>query len=679
MRSLVIGIASALFITYSGIAEASVPPPTKVDNLMLAVSLPPEAAGDLVVFGVSEAGSAATDLNGDGDTLDVVVHVRDVVAGTTTNLGLAGSFDVGDDLVVLHVKEWEQGIDLNGDGDLFDYNVRIYDHVNGAITDTGTFSSPLAVLTSKRRVFIGVSELQQGVDLNGDGDSFDSVMHVFDVPTGTLANLSLAVDHFDADGDLLVVAVSESGQGLDLDGDGDSLDWVIHAVDLTTNTITNLGLAGQLADQAHRGIDGGLAAFKVIEGQTGVDRNGDGDAADAVLHVYDAATGIVVNTGLAIFDFSIDGARIACRVSENGQGVIDLNGDGDASDSVMHVFDTIAGLATNLGLHTTPLWFKNGLLAGAVRETSQGTTDLNGDGDVTDSIAFVHDASSGATTLLGVAIHPVSTSMIVGAGTAALLVSEYRQKKDLNGDGDDDDLVLHIYTASTGELRTTGLAGSSLVMSDAVIGFRVSEFGQGGADLNGDGDTSDSVAHVHDPMTGTTDNLGLATSSLVSLDGGALAFVTAEPLQGLDLNGDGDLGDDVLHVARNLPSNCGALSTYGAGCPGPTASTPALVLNGCAAAGCPVAMSITDGPPSSAAWLVFGVGPAALPIGGGCTLNVTPLLPVFVGPLPLDVEGNVTLAATLPVAPSGTTLTMQAFFPIGVGLAASNGAELTTP
>ena len=57
------------------------------------------------------------------------------------------------------------------------------------------------------------------------------------------------------------------------------------------------------------------------------------------------------NVGLdAFFGFQLDGNRVAFRVSESRQGATDLNGDGDALDFVLHVYDAVADATVNVGL-----------------------------------------------------------------------------------------------------------------------------------------------------------------------------------------------------------------------------------------------------------------------------------------------------------------------------------------
>ena len=83
-----------------------------------------------------------------------------------------------------------------------------------------------------------VYERHQVEDLNGDGDTWDQVLHVHNLATGETTNLRLVLGSVPArwvvSGDWLVVWVSESGHGQaeDLNGDGDTRDEVLHLVDL---------------------------------------------------------------------------------------------------------------------------------------------------------------------------------------------------------------------------------------------------------------------------------------------------------------------------------------------------------------------------------------------------------------------------------------------------------------
>ena len=104
--------------------------------------------------------------------------------------------------------------------------------------------------------------------------------------------------------------------------------------------------------------------------------------------------------------------------------------------------------------------------------------------------------------------------------------------------------------------------------------------------------------------------------------------------------------------------------TYGQGCVGSGGFIPTLTLSGVPAAGSSVSLIIGAGLGGSTAVILLGTGQAAAPIGGGCFLNVAPVLPAMlivplagVGP----GAGTATLFGPLPPGSTGVTFTMQAF------------------
>ncbi|MGH9391804.1 MAG: hypothetical protein ACRD1Z_19555, partial [Vicinamibacteria bacterium] len=112
--------------------------------------------------------------------------------------------------------------------------------------------------------------------------------------------------------------------------------------------IVNVGVDASLGFE----IQGDFVAMRTSEARSGgTDLNGDGDATDFVLQVFDWSTGLVRNTGLeASGGFRMAGRYIAFTVLESRQGGTDLNGDGDTADLVQHIYDAETGVATNLGL-----------------------------------------------------------------------------------------------------------------------------------------------------------------------------------------------------------------------------------------------------------------------------------------------------------------------------------------
>jgi hypothetical protein len=152
----------------------------------------------------------------------------------------------------------------------------------------------------------------------------------------------------------------------------------------------------------------------------------------------------------------------------------------------------------------------------------------------------------------------------VSLGDNRYLIDQVEEGTDLNGDGDTTDTVAQLITASTKvNLRVIADIDSALDNPPAAalepggaFAFAVTE----GTDLNGDGDTNDDVVHVYD--NGLI-NLRLATSDKLSNyipefaageADGELAIIVPETIQGADLNGDGDRLDQVGYIIRHAPT-----------------------------------------------------------------------------------------------------------------------------
>src|SRR5262249_21045259 len=136
----------------------------------------------------------------------------------------------------------------------------------------------------------------------------------------------------------------------DLTGDGDDDDTVLRSFDVATATVRTLCPADVVS------VAGNVVAFLRPEAAgaaancpQGPDLNGDGDTSDRVVHLV-VGDGPITNLGRAATDVAVSATTIAALVSEAAQGGIDLNGDGDATDTVLEVRGTGAGADwTNVG------------------------------------------------------------------------------------------------------------------------------------------------------------------------------------------------------------------------------------------------------------------------------------------------------------------------------------------
>jgi Tol biopolymer transport system component len=294
----------------------------------------PDEEGALDVF-VLGASAMAGDLSGDGDALDTILETMDPLMGPPGVRKLCPA----DDVAVaagraVFLRPEDAGV------------------TSGATCPAGTLVGGLP-------------------DLNGDTDTGDSVVH-FWPGSGNVQNLHCAGTAVGLSADYMAALISESDQNKSiLNGDGDADDDVVavRAVDAPAPSScfdwTVLPLAAESL-----AVSGSVVAFLVPEaahGDTNLNPGGlpsDADATDRVLHVHDAAGGDpAVNVAQAAEEFVLgdrvstgcgDRQIIAFRTSESAQGGQDLNGDGDASDDVLQVYDAVTGELHNVGYAVTP-------------------------------------------------------------------------------------------------------------------------------------------------------------------------------------------------------------------------------------------------------------------------------------------------------------------------------------
>ncbi|MSR61154.1 MAG: hypothetical protein EXS08_01730 [Planctomycetes bacterium] len=513
-------------------------------------------------------------------------------APLVTNLGLAGERLFGSGaLRFVTASEEGQARDLDGDGDTSDRVLQLLDLQFDALVNTGLavpallrrdeVPPPMIGCSAALGVFV-VDEAATGFDADHDGNAQELSTWTFERATGRIASLPVGYDaltfdgaqallegHDDVGGVLNVFAAETSGLtrlpgvssgvlffqdgvlgflqneslvfDLNLDGDlGDS--GVLQLYDVRTHELTNTHWA--LGGTARR--LGDFVSFFVSESQQGgTDINTDGDALDNVLVTRGLATGITRFPRLAQAVFAEDprgAAEVLLLLAAEGER--DRNGDGDTLDQEVLLYDPSLDLMQHTGLasHTSPLgagrW-----IGVSVSEAEQGFTDLDDDGRTDGQVLHVVDAQSGAIQNLGL------QGVWVGTLAGHLLIARDEQAGDWNGDGDQDDLVFFDWSARTHSVRNTGRVVGALFGSAGERALVTQlEFYQR-VDLNGDGDQQDFVLALYDGRTGEFLNLGLATlgQAWLGADGRAAALVS-EALQGADLNGDGDLLDQVLHT-----------------------------------------------------------------------------------------------------------------------------------
>lgn len=116
----------------------------RVRNLGIAV-VDAELGDPYVTFRVSEAEQGNTDLNADGDTSDIVGYAYDRRSGALTNIGMAAStISSSGELILLRIDESQQAAqDLNGDGDALDQVLFIRNMLDGSTVNLGLSGTPM--------------------------------------------------------------------------------------------------------------------------------------------------------------------------------------------------------------------------------------------------------------------------------------------------------------------------------------------------------------------------------------------------------------------------------------------------------------------------------------------------------------------------------------------------------
>lgn len=580
----------------AGLALALVAPSvssTQLTNLGIATvpQLPGGAHGDVVAWVGSEF-AHGSDLDGDGGQLDVVLFVRRASTGFTRNtqlsLGDSDSLHVSDRLCVAAVRESQTGGAggqiLNADGDRLDLVVSVYDSQADVIRNLALAAGPdsggaLVAVARGPHVLFGVSEASQGGDRNGDGDVFDTVAHYWNADTQQSTSLGLAL-HGLASEKLVagprhaLFLVSEAGQRVDLNGDGDMADAVVHHLAFATGLVTNVGLAARTI----RG-DGDLFGIHVEEeAQGATDLDGDGDLNDSVLYAYLAPTATLRRLAPSLHvmsagaQFDVQGFVLAWASPESTAGSgTDWNGNGFTNNVVLCTHQARSAATRNSGL-AIPADFteayrfaiSGSLVMASLDEGAQSGTDWNGDGLANDDVTVLFDATTGAVRNLDLAAYyrmpdftDWPTAWIATRGYFAFCVDELGESQDLNGDGRiAPALAVHRIASGT----TTILPASPTIplqaccVEDRVVYLADESASLPAADRNGDGDTLDDVLTSWSASTGVATNHAIAVRATTSVferhyRSRAALVPVVEALQGQqDLNGDGNVQDDVAHV-----------------------------------------------------------------------------------------------------------------------------------
>lgn len=470
-------------------------------------------SGHLVLFCVEE--NEANDYNEDGDARDAGLFVGDLRSLTTTSTGIAVSYNLTDNerdwpaaaapelgLVAVQWSEAENGEkDVNNNGRATDDVLCIYNVATKQKTWLGSGGSQPT--WSGGKLYFAQPESPVGRDLNGDGDLRDFVLCFYDPKTGQVQSLGAECSTgFRVAGDWAATMTSEAGQGnRDLNFDRDANDRVVQLYQLSARRWLNTGLESAYEPEVQIRLTPKLCAIGTNEAnQGGKDLNGDGDVSDCVLQVVTLpANG---SDPLQTFNSAQDCSGgiqahdnlTAIITSEKAQHKRDLNGDKDAEDDVVQTFTLGAQAIQDTGLEGAEgIYLSAGKVAVPVSEASQSDRDLNGDKDVDDYVLHLYDAVRNKISNTKVT---VEQALLGNEGTLIWRVSEMDQAdRDLNRDMDTDDSIVAVMDMATGHWSVTGYATMLSEMWPVARGcvFALSEMDQGGRDINNDGEMDDDV------------------------------------------------------------------------------------------------------------------------------------------------------------------------------------------
>ena len=247
-------------------------------------------------------------LNGDGDTNDLVVQLA-LAGGASQNLALAATaVKLTPSIVVAIASEAEQGgTDLNGDGDATDDVLEVRGIGEAAWTNVARAADAMAA-SGSRVAFLVPEAAQKNSDLNGDRDALDRVVHVYGHGEFAAKSLKVAGDDLVLGGEagtscgtrqLLAFRTSEAAQGDGpLNGDGDTADDVLQVYEFESKSLIDVGQAVipcrlEICDPSRPWrVDGGTVKYLTLETDQGQDLDGNGVVGDLVLQSFDVCTRI---------------------------------------------------------------------------------------------------------------------------------------------------------------------------------------------------------------------------------------------------------------------------------------------------------------------------------------------------------------------------------------------------
>ena len=290
--------------------------------------------------------------------------------------------------------------DSNGAADVFVRVARKADPYGNRLgvfdTATNDFAAPVDSLCSATNVTVAGRHVaflrwedgdpdcpsEHSNSMNGDFDHHDRVVNVWS-PGSNVRNYRCAATALALSTEWLAALVDEAAEGnTDLNRDGDTDDRVVKAYDLDGHPPRNCngwlevrGADGRQQAAEVVAVSGSIVAFLTPEcaqhGSVtsrdcplgGTDLNGDGDADDRVIQLFDARRRVLHNVGQPAKEFVLGTRFVAFRTHEADlcrssvpadpkTCACDLNGDDDCCDDVLRAYDFGDGVEHGCLLNT---------------------------------------------------------------------------------------------------------------------------------------------------------------------------------------------------------------------------------------------------------------------------------------------------------------------------------------
>lgn len=303
-----------------------------------------------------------SDLNNDGDTLDIILRYWNLETNEVINTGMMVSgahhaIDIYENIIV-----------FIGDGS----HIYYYDISTKAIGETGgsgfhpsIYGDTITFVSGGTICYYNYdTETLVDTEIQGENPAIyedlivfhagqDPTIWIYDYHEKAAFDTGVMGMNAAIYEDLIAFERSENSVLQDINGDGDTSDWVICCYDLETKITTHTNAVGIFP-----AIYQSFIAFTTPEDDINQDLNGDDKICGKVIRYYDLRTSQVINTQKLGTEPDIYGVTITYYLWEHWAGR-DLDGDGDWSDPIIRTYQITA---TEMTMTGSEMWLFPALL-----------------------------------------------------------------------------------------------------------------------------------------------------------------------------------------------------------------------------------------------------------------------------------------------------------------------------